>query len=129
MTPLSRSGDWYLFDYGMVVSTAPSPEDWRLLEQATGLPDLAAGTSRYWEQREEFDAGRLTPAQYWGGVLGRAVQQETVDTLEALDAAQWSHLNPRTMEVLQTLHGEGAALALLSNMPDGMSRRYSVESP
>ncbi|MCC3292784.1 MULTISPECIES: HAD family phosphatase [unclassified Arthrobacter] len=124
----SSGPHWYLFDYGMVISTAPAPEDWRLLEQATGLRELAAGTSPYWERREDFDAGRLTPAQYWGSVLGRDPVPAEVETLEELDAAQWSHLNPRTVEVLQTLHSDGANLALLSNMPAGMSRRYSTES-
>ncbi|MCQ1951332.1 HAD family phosphatase [Arthrobacter sp. zg-Y859] len=127
MTP--RGTRWYLFDYGMVISTAPAPEDWGLLEQATGFRELEAGTSPYWRRREDFDAGRLTPAQYWESVLGRDAGQAEVDTLEELDAAQWAHLNPRTMGVLETLHSEGANLALLSNMPDGMSRRYSAESP
>ncbi|UWX98173.1 HAD family phosphatase [Arthrobacter zhaoxinii] len=126
MTPRT---DWYLFDYGMVISTAPAPEDWRLLEQATGRRELESGTSPYWERREDFDAGRLTPAQYWGSVLGRDAGPDEVETLEGMDAAQWAHLNPRTLEVLETLRSSGANLALLSNMPDRMSRRYSAESP
>ena len=128
MTRISGAAHWYLFDYGMVLSTAPAPEDWRRLEEATGLRGLAAGTSPYWERRDDFDAGRLTPAQYWGSVLGRDARPDEVEALEELDAAQWSHLNPRTMEVLGELHTEGANLALLSNMPKGMARRYSTGS-
>ena len=128
MTRISGAAHWYLFDYGMVLSTAPTPQDWTLLEQAAGLRGLAAGTSPYWERRDDFDAGRLTPEQYWGSVLGRDAGPDEVQTLEELDAAQWSHPNPRTMEVLAELHAEGANLALLSNMPKGMSRRYSTES-
>lgn len=123
MAQLSRSGMWYLFDYGMVISTAPEPEDWIALEQETGL-DLQPAGSPYWFRREDFDAGHFTPAAYWSGVLGHAVEDSRVRVLEELDAAQWAHLNPATLAVLDTLRNEAAQLALLSNMPADMSRRY-----
>ncbi|WP_307859299.1 HAD family hydrolase [Arthrobacter sunyaminii] len=128
MTPLSRSGTWYLFDYGMVISTEPEPGDWAALERETGLQQLAPASSSYWAYREEYDAGTHTPAQYWARVLGTAVSAEQLRVLEDLDAAQWSHLNADTMAVLETLSGEGAQLALLSNMPAGMSARYLREA-
>ena len=124
---LSRPGTWYLFDYGMVISTAPEPEDWQALHDATGM-DLQPAASSYWAAREDFDAGTVTPEQYWTGVLGRPVSAEEVRSLEALDAAQWSHLNANTLEVLRTLADEGARLALLSNMPEELSRRYVAEA-
>lgn len=128
MTPLSRSGPWYVFDYGMVISTAPQPADWAALEHETGL-QLAPATSSYWTRREDFDAGVLEPAEYWARVLGgRALDDEQIHVLEELDAAQWSHLNPDTVEVLESLADEGARLALLSNMPAGMAERFLRES-
>ncbi|MBP3044225.1 HAD family phosphatase [Arthrobacter jiangjiafuii] len=127
MSRLSRPGLWYLFDYGMVISTAPEPRDWLALQRATGLDlDLEAASSPYWTHREGFDAGTLTPAQYWSAVLGRTAGADEVRTLEALDAAQWAHLNPKTLSVLETLTKEGAQLALLSNMPAAMSRNYTA---
>ncbi|MCC3264990.1 HAD family hydrolase [Arthrobacter gengyunqii] len=128
MTPLSRSGTWYLFDYGMVLSTQPEPADWAALERETGM-QLAAASSPYWRHREDYDAGTHTPAEYWTRVLGTPVSAEQLQVLEDLDAKQWSHLNPDTMAVLETLSGEGAQLALLSNMPARMSARYLQESP
>lgn len=129
MTALSRSGIWYLFDYGKVVSTEPEPADWAALEKETGL-QLAPASSPYWRHREDFDAGISTPAEYWARVLGRSsVDAEKVEVLEDLDAAQWSHLNPKTMRILETLDREGARLALLSNMPVRMSERYVREAP
>lgn len=127
MSRLSRPGLWYLFDYGMVISTEPEPADWQALHRATGL-DLQPPGSPYWAHRAGFDAGTATPEQYWAGVLGRVPGTEELRKLEALDAAQWSHLNPNTLAVLDTLQNEGASLALLSNMPDAMSRRYTAES-
>ena len=123
MTVLSRPDVWYLFDYGMVVSTAPEPGDWRALEDVTGLY-LEPVSSPYWAHRKAFDAGQLNPAEYWGAVLGRPVVATEVELLETLDSAQWSHLNPNTLAVLQSLRDEQASLALLSNMPDQMSQRH-----
>ncbi|MCC3293432.1 HAD family phosphatase [Arthrobacter sp. zg-Y411] len=127
-SPRESGGPLYLFDYGMVISTAPTPGDWAALERETGL-DLAAPGSSYWRHREEFDAGRLSPGSYWARVVGTpAVDAGKVSTLEELDARQWAHLNPATLRVLETLSGEGARLALLSNMPAGMAERYRRES-
>lgn len=130
---LSRPGTWYLFDYGMVISTAPEPADWQVLAAALGLEDddaaqLAQPGSRYWRRREEFDAGALSPDDFWSDALGRPATAEEVERLEALDAAQWGHLNPATAAVLDDLQGEGARLAVLSNMPAGMSRRYTAHA-
>ncbi|WAP50950.1 HAD family phosphatase [Arthrobacter sp. ATA002] len=125
MSRLSRPGLWYLFDYGMVISTEPEPADWEALHRATGL-DLEPAGSPYWARRADFDAGTADPEQYWAGVLGRAPGTEELRKLETLDAAQWSHLNPDTLAVLDALHEEGACLALLSNMPAAMSRRYTA---
>ena len=127
MSRLSRPGLWYLFDYGMVISTEPEHADWQALHRATGL-DLQPAGSSYWARRGDFDAGTTDHGQYWTGVLGRAPNPDQLRKLEALDAAQWSHLNPDTLAVLDTLRDEGASLALLSNMPTEMSRRYTAEA-
>jgi len=123
MTDISRPAPWYLFDYGMVVSTAPRASDWATLEQATGL-NLSLASSSYWTSREAFDAGKLAPGEYWAEVLGRPVTPVDLDQLERLDAAQWSHLNPQTVAVLETLRSRRAKVALLSNMPRGMAERH-----
>ncbi|MBM7847111.1 FMN phosphatase YigB (HAD superfamily) [Arthrobacter roseus] len=123
MSMLSRSDFWYLFDYGMVVSTAPEANDWRALEHATGA-DLEPKTSTYWANREAFDSGQLNPQEYWSGVLDRPASRAEIESLENLDLALWSHLNPTTLSVLETLQNEQARMALLSNMPVQMSKRH-----
>lgn len=127
MTAVSRSDLCYLFDYGMVVSTAPEPSDWRALEHVTGL-DLRPKTSPYWMGREAFDSGKLSPEEYWPGVLGRPVKAADIELLEALDSTQWSHLNASTLSILETLKSEHASVALLSNMPIQMAKRHLIES-
>ncbi|MGN0146727.1 MAG: HAD family hydrolase [Arthrobacter koreensis] len=127
MTTFPASGTWYLFDYGKVISTEPLAEDWDALQYSAGL-DLRSPSSSYWAARLEYDGGGLSPAEYWSSVLGRAVGGDDLDRLEELDARLWSRLNPRTLEVLDFLAAQGAHLALLSNMPEGMSHRYESEA-
>ncbi len=119
---------WYLFDYGMVISTAPEPEDWAALQEVSGLP-LESRDSSYWLHRHGFDTGALTAQDYWTRVLGREIGGDLTARLEALDASQWSHLNPETLDVLEDLHLGGARLALLSNMPAGMAAQYTRSAP
>ncbi|WP_277665155.1 HAD family hydrolase [Arthrobacter koreensis] len=127
MNTFPASGTWYLFDYGKVISTEPLAEDWDALGEAAGL-DLRSPSSSYWAARLEYDGGGLSPAEYWASVLGRPVGGDDLDRLEELDARLWSRLNPRTLEVLDFLAAQGAHLALLSNMPEGMSHRYESEA-
>jgi putative hydrolase of the HAD superfamily len=128
MTSPTSATDWYLFDYGMVISTAPDPEDWLALRETTGL-DLQPPESSYWTHRVEFDAGRLTSKEYWSSVLGREAGDGIAAQLDAMDARQWSHFNLDTLDVLDSLSARGAGLALLSNMPAGMASEFTNREP
>ncbi|GAC1373466.1 MAG: hypothetical protein NVSMB43_11130 [Pseudarthrobacter sp.] len=98
------------------------------MEHTAGL-DLRPKSSPYWASREAFDSGELSPEEYWATVLGRPVTSAEIQWLEAHDLAQWSHLNSRTLVVLETLQSENANVALLSNMPIQMAQRHLTESP
>ena len=127
MNSPSPAPEWLLFDYGMVISDAPQESDWARLGRATGL-DLRHHEGPYWRSRLDFDAGRIDAAAYWSSVIGGPVSAELLVQLEELDAAQWSHLYPRTISALETLHSRNQRLALLSNMPAGMAATYSSEA-
>lgn len=119
---------WYLFDYGNVVSTAPTPEDWEQLAEATGVADLQASTSTYWQHRHAYDAGVLTSDEYWSLVCGQRVGAVRSGWLDILDDNQWSHPNLETLDVLEDLDARGERLALLSNMPAAMVSQF-VDAP
>ena len=111
---------WYLFDYGNVISTAPTSEDWDLLSEATGVPALRVPTSSYWRNRLAYDAGSLSSEAYWSLVCGEEVGPPRAAWLDVLDGNQWSHPNLDTLDVLEDLDARGERLALLSNMPAAM---------
>jgi putative hydrolase of the HAD superfamily len=128
MVAQARPGHWFLFDFGMVISLAPEPEDWRALEEATGV-ELESGSSGYWRYRADYDAGRATSVQYWSNAVGRPVSVACAAQFDALDARQWSHCNLDTLDVLEELDRSGAGLALLSNMPAPMADTFLASSP
>lgn len=115
--------NWYLFDYGMVISQAPEPANWQRLRELSGQ-ELSAPDSPYWKAREDYDADRLDMTGYWRLVLGSEAEQELLEALHEADLRAWAHLNPRTEDVLRQLQGSGGRLALLSNMPSAMADHY-----
>jgi putative hydrolase of the HAD superfamily len=125
MTGSVRPEQWYLFDYGMVISTEPTGEDWDQLEDEAGVPGLRERSSAYWLHRNGYDAGDLSPIEYWSNVTGRPVNEARASWLDVLDAKQWSHFNFETLDVLDELSGSGVRLALLSNMPAAMVGHFA----
>ena len=119
---------WYLFDYGNVISTPPTPPDWDLLAEATGVDHLQDQGSAYWRHRFAYDAGSLTSDEYWSLVCGSRVGPLRADWLDILDANQWSHLNLETLDVLEDLDARGERLAVLSNMPAAMAAQFAGAS-
>lgn len=111
---------WYLFDYGNVISSAPTPEDWELLAETTGVDGLQDSASSYWQHRHAYDAGALSSDGYWSLVCGVRVDPVRSAWLDILDGNQWSHPNLDTLDVLEDLEARGERLALLSNMPAAM---------
>jgi putative hydrolase of the HAD superfamily len=128
MTRTENSGRLYLFDYGNVISTAPTPEDWQLMSEATGLASPQDPTSAYWQHRFAYDAGALSSEEYWSLVCGETVVSARSAWLDVLDGNQWSHPNLDTLDVLEDLDAHGERLALLSNMPAAMVSQLASAS-
>lgn len=126
MATTTHDAGWYLFDYGMVISAAPTADDWGRLNLAAGRR-LDAPGSTYWAHRHAFDEGSLDSTGYWGAVLERDVPAEEAERLDRLDTALWSRPNPATAAVLEALRARGSHLALLSNMPVRMSEIFAAD--
>lgn len=118
-----------VFDYGLVLSGPRAP--WAMQEawQLTGLtPERFEEV--YWKFREDYDAGRLSGAAYWGKSLdsaGIVASSETVERLVWLDGQMWCTANAPLLEWLPELRAAGLKTAILSNMGDAVSRAIERE--
>lgn len=111
----------------MVISEAPTEQDWSALAEAAGVP-LQSPDGPYWRHRIEYDAGRLGVREYWQKVLGREVSEGLKEELHALDLRAWSNLNSDTLDVLEAIDSTGQKMALLSNMPTEMAEFFGHSS-
>ncbi|MGH3251467.1 MAG: HAD family hydrolase, partial [Trebonia sp.] len=119
-TPLSLPGLTVIFDYGEVISRAPSQADRAVIASLAGAGDGAAG-ERFWAaylaHRDGLDEGSGVTA-YWRAIaddIGARWDQARVHELWAADLRSWLSINPATVDVLADLRAGGTPLALLSN--------------
>jgi putative hydrolase of the HAD superfamily len=123
-----------LFDYGEVLSLPQQEEDVVAMARAAGMrPDPFS--RRYWRDRQAYDAGELSDAEYWDGITERHLEPAEVAELTKLDVASWLRLNGDVVVVLLDLIDRQVPTALLSNAPetiaaavDGLPALASMEA-
>jgi putative hydrolase of the HAD superfamily len=133
LAPIALAPRVVVFDYGEVISRAPSPEDRARLVRRAGSGD-AEFWPAYWRHRDGLDRGTLSIADYWAevaGDLGASWTRIDVHELWAIDPRMWLSVDPATLAVLHALRDGGTRLALLSNAgPDfGGWLRHGSFSP
>ena len=108
-----------IFDYGEVISLAPSAAD---REVIAGLAGFGCDSELFWRayfaHRDGLDQGSAGVAAYWqaiAGDVGASWDDARVHELWAADLRSWLSINPGTVEVLADLKAGGTTLALLSN--------------
>lgn len=107
-----------IFDYGCVLSLAPSPKDYEPLRQAIGV-EAEAFQEMYWRNREAYDVDAFDSPTYWqkiGLAAGATFSAEQIENLAALDGQMWGMPNSVMVEWARVLHGRGLKTAVLSNM-------------
>ncbi len=103
------------FDYGNVLSLAPTPEDWQRLASTAGRP-VEEFRHDYWLYRDQYDRAACSPVSYWQAVARRALDPATLDKLIAFDNQQWTRINPEMLALSRRLRAVGVKTAILSNM-------------
>ena len=117
LPPISLAPHVVVFDYGEVISHAPSDADSALLLARAGVaaePFWAA----YWAHREGLDRGTTSIDEYWQAVaheVGAEWNAIDVHELWAIDHRGWLSVDPGTLRVLHALVEGGTRIALLSN--------------
>jgi putative hydrolase of the HAD superfamily len=126
--PLSLPGRTVIFDYGDVISLAPSDADRAVITRLAGVDGgLDGGVDgesaerfwrAYWANRDGLDQGSAGVAAYWQAIareIGAQWDEARIHELWVADFRGWLSVNPGTIEVLADLRDGGTRLALLSN--------------
>lgn len=104
-----------VFDYGSVLSCAPTPEEWQRLAATAGRP-LEDFRRNYWLYRDEYDRAACGPVAYWQAVARRVLDAHTLGQLIEFDNQQWTRINPEMFALSRRLRAAGVKTAILSNM-------------
>lgn len=107
-----------IFDFGCVLSRAPSPADYDPLRKAIGV-DAGTFQQLYWLNREAYDLDALDTPTYFreiGRGAGVTFSPEQIQQLAALDCQLWEETDPVMVEWVRVLHARGLKTAVLSNM-------------
>ena len=118
-TPLSLPGRTVIFDYGEVISLAPSAADRAVITRLAGVTgDDQPFWTAYFAHRDGLDQGTAGVAAYWRAIAadtGAHWDSARVHELWAADFRSWLSINAATIEVIADLRAGGTPLALLSN--------------
>jgi putative hydrolase of the HAD superfamily len=116
--PSSR-WDAVIFDYGRVLSLAPSRDELQEFATLVGVPEPPF-YEIYSATRLDYDAGRADFRQHWqafadaAGVQLRPAQVERIAEMETL---MWLRVNPEMLALAREIKAHGVRTAILSNIP------------
>jgi putative hydrolase of the HAD superfamily len=119
--PITLPGRVVIFDYGEVISEAPSAADREVIAGLAGASgeDAAKFWNSYFTHRGPLDQGTGGGVRgYWQAIaadIGADWDDARVHELWAADFRSWLSINPATIEVISDLKAGGTRLALLSN--------------
>jgi putative hydrolase of the HAD superfamily len=117
-----------VFDYGKVLSYAPTLREWQELASTAGRP-LDAFQPDYWRYRDAYDRASCGAAAYWQAVARRPLDSRTLGKLIELDNEQWTRVNPDMLALARRLRKAGIKTAILSNMEFEMLAAMQAKFP
>ncbi len=116
--PSSR-WDAVIFDYGRVLSLAPSDAELQEFAALVGVTEPPF-FEIYSATRHNYDCGRADFREHWqafadaAGVKLRPAQVERIAGMETL---MWLRVNPQTLALVREIKTHGMRTAILSNIP------------
>src|SRR5664279_2901355 len=115
----SSQWDAVLFDYGRVLSYAPSREELLDFAALTGVSE-AVFFELYSNTRDHYDRGHADYQEHWrrfAEVAEVQIPPATVERMVAMESVMWTRLNPPMLELAREIKARGLKTAILSNMP------------
>ena len=107
-----------LFDFGMVLSTAPIATAHQSLLGISAL-DADVFDRHYWAHRHAYDEGKFTGESYWQKVASDAgikLSAQQIKDLVAADILMWSGINVPMLEWARSIGRAGFKTGILSNI-------------
>lgn len=119
MAELAKPIRAVLFDYGGVVCFHPEDQQFADAARDSGLApeDFILA---FWLHRIPYDAGRLTPEEYWREVLtstGGEFDPARVPIMIQHEISFWLRIDQRILDWSDQLRAQGIRTGILSNMP------------
>jgi putative hydrolase of the HAD superfamily len=115
----SNRWDAVVFDYGRVLSHAPSVAEIRELGELVGVSEPPF-FQLYSETRDEYDCGRHDFQQHWrrfADAAGISLSSDQVQRVVGFETRMWLRVNPHALELAREIKRGGVRTAILSNMP------------
>jgi putative hydrolase of the HAD superfamily len=111
--------DAVIFDYGRVLSVAPSSDELRqfaALVSVTEPPFFEI----YSATRHDYDRGLTDFRQHWQtfcNAAGVELGPAQVERIADMETLMWLRVNPETLALAREIKAQGVRIAILSNMP------------
>ncbi len=108
-----------IFDYGRVLSFAPSPAELRDFAALTGVSE-SEFFELYSNTRDHYDRGHADHREHWqrfAEVAQVQVSPAIVEKLVAMESDMWTRPNSEMLELAREIKLQGPKTAILSNMP------------
>jgi putative hydrolase of the HAD superfamily len=111
--------DGFIFDYGGVLVFQQTEEDQAAMAAIAKIaPEQFA--ELYWADRDEYDKGSVSGAEYWGKIAAEAGVKLNANEIQALtdrDTESWMKYDPVMWDWIAELRRAGKRIGMLSNMP------------
>ncbi len=118
-----------IFDYGRVLSHAPSSAD---LEEFAALVGVSEPPffEIYSATRHDYDCGRVDAQQHWQAfaeAAGVQLQASQMERIAEMETRMWLRVNSETLALAREIRARGIRIAILSNMPHDLLARIRKE--
>ena len=113
------------FDYGGVIAFFQDEQAIKDMAALAGI-DFSLMKKIYWDNRPIYDEGLVDGIGFFKSILadvGIFADPDLLEKLIVTDIESWSHVNPKSEELIRELKERGIKVGMLSNMvPDFLSR-------
>ena len=115
----SNRWDAVIFDYGRVLSLAPSRAELQQFAALVGVTEPPF-FEIYSATRHDYDRGLTDFRQHWQAfcdVAGVKLGPAQVERIAEMETLMWLRLNPEALALAREIKAQGVPIAILSNMP------------